>query len=189
MTQPSEVCILFLCLPGSEWPAWVQAVGSVLAIGAAALFVLLQHCLELRRERSNRLVRQNAIAQQTLAIFDATESVVTRARDSRDEPRSCWTRLTNPGTIMAIQALRHAAMEMPASEVAEVDAFATLLDLRLTLTALEELLNDVSKEHSTTHRDQSTGWDTEYRKTLSSITTRLADGATRIRSTFASGGN
>jgi hypothetical protein len=38
----------------SDWAAWVQALGSILAIIAAALIVVLQHGLELRRQRLAR---------------------------------------------------------------------------------------------------------------------------------------
>jgi hypothetical protein len=45
-----------------DWPAWIQAVGSILAIGAGAFFVWWQHYLERKQERAERDLEAGTLA-------------------------------------------------------------------------------------------------------------------------------
>jgi hypothetical protein len=49
-----------------DWPAWIQAVGSIVALGAGAFFVWWQHHLEKREQRAERELQAGTLA---VAIF------------------------------------------------------------------------------------------------------------------------
>jgi hypothetical protein len=76
----SNLCIIGInwpCLPSGEWAAWVQAVGSVLALGIAVAIPVLIHRADKRRIEQERRIRARSYA---LALLPGIEAYASRVQ-------------------------------------------------------------------------------------------------------------
>lgn len=84
-----EYCLLWidwwpLCMTKAEWSGWVQAIGSVAAIGLSVWVVQRQHRLELRRQaiadwHAKRVALQGAL-QTMSGVLGVADKVANIAR-------------------------------------------------------------------------------------------------------------
>ncbi|MGJ7555905.1 hypothetical protein ACSFBI_18050 [Variovorax sp. RB3P1] len=136
-------------------PAWVQAVGSILAIVAAAFFVKYQHSLELRRDTENdkkaRMRRYLVLAG--LARATAAHAEFLRGSYSDRETVhsiAIGSRFYDPGVI---SSLGEEIAAVPLHEVDDEAIARELLVLKANCRQMKMWVGDMLAHHSTLNAD------------------------------------
>lgn len=133
-----------LCFPSemtsAEWAAWVQAIGSVVAIGAAFIALFVQHRLDARRA----LEAERAEADRTLrsaaylGLFSADVVIQALAATKSGEEASAFIHGSNWRSrfAQAEESLNISFLEIPDPDVAQA-----LLRIRGALRDAEAVLD------------------------------------------------
>lgn len=72
------------CLDAAAWASWVQAIGSIAAIGATGWLFLAQRASEQKREADAELARKLTAARRAQAVTFWAVEAIGRGAESRD---------------------------------------------------------------------------------------------------------
>ena len=91
--NPPDWCLLWqwgweaACMPRSEWASWVQAIGSVAAIGLGMWAVQRAHRLEQQREVARAEAERLSLYHGALQLVGAVYQLGKKARDHANKNR------------------------------------------------------------------------------------------------------
>lgn len=136
-------------------PAWVQAVGSILAIVAAAFFVKYQHSLELQRDAEND---KKARMRRYLVLAELVRATAAHAEFLRANYSNRGTvhsiamggRFYDPGVI---SSLGEEIAAVPLHEVDDEAISRELLVLKANCRQMKMWVGDMLAHHSTLNAD------------------------------------
>lgn len=130
-------------LTSNEWAAWVQAVGSILAIVAAFLVMIVQHALERSRaaqeQKESNLERLRVVAY----VGMYAGSAVTIAFQATREYNSAEQFISGRGWVHRLNEAE-LALAFPLTEIVNTLAVQNVLQLRVVIAGVKEEIATVA---------------------------------------------
>jgi hypothetical protein len=162
--------------------AWIQAVGSIAAIGVAIWVSNQQHHKELARAKEAE--RREALRSLTIlgALIESIYSVAESTADALEDPNIGDTRENRLTVFRSIEQLRKSFYELPLQSMPDVNSARLLVDARWYADSCFNLAEHRSKIRVDSGGGPGKGWDWRCNQDrISILLTRLNEAKADFR--------
>jgi hypothetical protein len=128
-------------LTSSDWAAWVQAIGSILAIFVAAGLVVFQHALAERKERKAERRASQARVDTALQLVRWATICCGRVRDFIELAPGIERDINHVNVLSDLRGLKSALERLDLNAFRGVDEIKPVVLTANALSALESYLN------------------------------------------------
>jgi hypothetical protein len=148
-----------MTLDGGQWAAWIQAIGSIIAIVASAVLVWWQHHLEAGRESKKEAQKRYDFISAVTAVVHDIAGLIESAAQAANNPEERENYFSDDSDRRKLSDCLHALNAIPAHELPGYELASRLIALRhITQDALSSWASFVEIMNGAEHPENEYGW-------------------------------